>query len=277
MASSKPRLKPTNDLLLLLRGHQGSQSLRAPRCKCDLDQMLAGSPLERPPEMRLKCLQRLLMTSLVPRSSRNISVTALLSEAHIFSDAITGQNSLSSRRFTPILTNGLYSRGDLETWDSVRMLIEKCQTAAANGTDVNEATTQLRQSIHCLELYSWVTKVPVAQSQLLDDDHGLSAVFNDQSGIFSWDLQADCRAIHERWTSLQFDSNMFIGVLEFKKNTNGKDYRSRKLDPTDNARVSCNYAGQGKLSNGAWFALQIYALRNGCHGEMEVSYLVMQL
>ena len=101
------------------------------------------------------------------------------------------------------------------------------------------------------------------------DDGGLKEVANQREFRYPDDLVADARALLRKWGSRNFDSYLLRGV-DYKsfKSTEGRRIIARKLQ--DNyPRKAHAYIGQGTLTNGQWWPLQICLIRDGAHGALE--------
>ena len=128
---------------------------------------------------------------------------------------------------------------------------------------------QLRARLNEIACYDYVSEALVRDSQLLEEV-GLLAIINKNGFDFPADLCADAQAQYHRWVVGDFDSDLFRGI-EYKKHTlaNGHSRTSRNLEIGYKFKVSAGYVGQGNLTNGQWWPLQVCLLRDGAHGLME--------
>ena len=148
-------------------------------------------------------------------------------------------------------------------------LIQACIAHAKNSQDTEEAVAKVRQRIHQAEFYDFLSGVLIKKSKLLEDG-GLSLVFDNSSDIFPWDVKLDALGLHQKWLAGCIDPHLLVGIeTKNKKNNNGKEVKTRNLEPGYAGRMSCNYVGDGHLQNGQWWPLQICAMRDGCHGDIE--------
>ncbi len=123
-----------------------------------------------------------------------------------------------------------------------------------------------------MEFYDFITGIVLVKSKVLTDKCGLPLIFdtNLQKGVqFPWDIRADAEALYLRWLSGILDPHLLRGIDTLRKKTNGVQRTTHRLNPTYKDRKSCNYVGAGDLLNGQWWPLQICAMRDGAHGEIE--------
>ena len=138
-----------------------------------------------------------------------------------------------------------------------------CISQSQSGQDTAEAVAKLRQRIHQAEFYDFLSGVLIKRSKLLEDG-GLSLIFDNNDGIFPWDVRSDSFHLHQKWLAGKIDPHLLVGVeSKNKKSGSGKDVKTRNLEHNYAGRVSCNYVGQGNLQNGQWWPLQICAMRDG--------------
>jgi hypothetical protein len=120
-----------------------------------------------------------------------------------------------------------------------------------------------------MRFYGFLSGVLIKRSKLLDNG-GLSRIFDNNDGLFPWDIKADALVLQERWLAGKIDPDLLEGVrLQRKKKQGGNETVAWSLDPAY-PKTPCDYIGQGELHNGQWFPLKICALRDGAHGEIEV-------
>ncbi len=162
-----------------------------------------------------------------------------------------------------------YNRADLETLKYVVTLIKNCEEAVLTGEDLQILFLRLRKRIHDMGFYAFLTGVLVRKSKVLEDN-GLEAIIDNQALHYPWDIRADALALYRKWRTGVIDPHLLRGI-DTKQGTakNGRKCVSRSLDPTFIGRKSCNYTGEGNLVNGQWWPLQICAMRDGAHGELE--------
>lgn len=165
-----------------------------------------------------------------------------------------------------------YSRQELQTLRFIFTLLKNAQNAGADSPEFAGIVSQIRTQVYRIGLYEFVSKVLIKKSKLLEPG-GLSAIFSkdeSSSAKFPWDVRADAQELYQKWTTGAIDPHLLRGIElkqgKSKKNTTVSSYNLEK-DYVD--KISCNYIGQGTLANGQWFPLQICAMRDGAHGEIE--------
>ena len=134
----------------------------------------------------------------------------------------------------------------------------------------------MRDNLHQLEFYDFLSdnrnaKNLIDQSRLLEND-AFSAVYEDNfpSLIFPVDIRLDCQALYRKWTSSNYDPHLLRGITTKQgSNKDGRNFRHHVLDKDYKFTVPCSYFGSGQLVIGQWWPLQICAVRDGAHGEME--------
>ncbi len=121
-----------------------------------------------------------------------------------------------------------------------------------------------------MEFYDFLSGALVKKSKVLEEE-GLPAIFKDEEGVgFPWDVKADALALYLRWLSGVIDPHLLRGIhTEQKRGPATAKRTTHKLVKDYPARVSCNYSGAGDLQNGQWWPMQICAMRDGAHGEIE--------
>ncbi|MCJ1404327.1 hypothetical protein MMC11_007552 [Xylographa trunciseda] len=175
----------------------------------------------------------------------------------------------SSKWYEEINTRQKFARKDLESLKNVSRLIQECQSTARSGVQEETALSKLRKRLHQAEFFDFLSGVLIKKSRLLEDG-GLSVVFLEEHSTFPWDIKSDSWSLYQRWLSGRLDPHLLVGIESKKKTTaNGKSAKSRNLERGWQGGRSANCAGQNELINGQWWPLQICALRDGAHGEME--------
>ncbi len=166
-----------------------------------------------------------------------------------------------------ISLNQRFSRGDLETLKYILTLIKDCQTTARTGGDVDINFERLRNRLHTMEFYDFISGVLIKKSKVLEDG-GLETIFEDVQ--YPWDIRADALSLYRKWRNGILDPHLLRGIDTKKgKTLKAQNFFSRSIDRAYLGRISCNYAGAGNLVNGQWWPLQICAMRDGAHGEIE--------
>ncbi|KAI9876681.1 MAG: hypothetical protein M1830_005978 [Pleopsidium flavum] len=194
---------------------------------------------------------------------------------HTTYDEIEPIDTRTSRRssdwYENINMKQKFSRSDVETLKYVTTLIKRSQNRLGND-DAERLFAQLRQRIHQMEFYDFISGVVLKKSKVLDDGQGLPVLFNQvrSGGVeYPWDIRADAEALYLRWVTGVVDPHLLRGIDTVKKTTGSIKRTTHKLKVDDPNRVSCDYIGAGHIQNGQWWPLQICAMRDGAHGEIE--------
>ena len=161
-----------------------------------------------------------------------------------------------------------FNRKDLETLKYITTLIKNCEAAARTGGNIQTVFARLRKRMHDMEFYDFLSGVLLRKSKILEED-GFEAIFEDQIVGYPWDIRADALTLYRKWRNGVLDPHLLRGIdTKQGKTSSGKNFMSRSIDKSYN-RTSSNYFGAGNLINGQWFPLQICAMRDGAHGEIE--------
>ncbi|SLM36851.1 SRA-YDG [Lasallia pustulata] len=165
-----------------------------------------------------------------------------------------------------------YARSDLESLKYLKALIQKCEASAKQDDrdEFQSVVSKLRQRLHQTQFYDFISGVLVKKSKLLEDE-GLPSIFSGSSGVqYPWDIRADSLSLYQQWLSGVTDPHLLRGIeTKTNRTANGKETKSRRLQKEYQNRFSCNHVGAGGLQNGQWWPLQICAMRDGAHGEIE--------
>ncbi|KAI9883461.1 MAG: hypothetical protein M1823_004773 [Watsoniomyces obsoletus] len=164
-----------------------------------------------------------------------------------------------------------YARSDLVALQNIIDLIKDCQKTVANSVQRGLLFTKIRQRLHQMEFYAFLTPVLVKKSKVLEENAGLPQIFYDAMGVeYPWDIKDDALLLYQKWMCGIFDPYLLRGITsDRKKHAGGKKSMSHRLDKTYTGRVSCNVVGENGLRNGQWWPMQICAMRDGAHGEIE--------
>ena len=166
------------------------------------------------------------------------------------------------------------SRTNLQALKHLRALVKEAEVKC-DGQEVPEVFEKLRTKVHAMEFYGFLSDVGadslVEQSKVLGNDGGLPAVRASSSGVqYPKDIILDCSALHFRWSSGDYDPHLLRGITSStSKNQDNKSTRHHKVDPSYAFKYDCSYFGPGHLEIGQWWPLQVCAMRDGAHGEME--------
>lgn len=167
--------------------------------------------------------------------------------------------------------NKKFSRGDVASIAHIRVLVGNAAKAVKGDGDMDKIMIEIRQKLHQAGLFDFVTDILVKNSKVLEDG-GLGAIFDEtlSKGVpYPADICADAQALYNKWLSGDFDAHLLRGVkVRQGKNDKGQSFRFYSIEK-DWKRMSCNYYGAGSLTNGQWWPLQICAVRDGAHGEIE--------
>ena len=164
-----------------------------------------------------------------------------------------------------------YARGDLQDLKYLFTLVNNMKKDAAMGKDVTENFGRIRQRLQATEFFPFLSLILVKKSGLLEDK-GLPLIFENRvRGVrFPSDICADAEILFRKWMSGQIDPHLLRGIMT--KSGTGKVrkvHKSHSIEKDFAGKVSCNYVGAGNLVNGQWWPLQLCAIRDGAHGEVE--------
>ncbi|PGH03088.1 hypothetical protein GX51_04275 [Blastomyces parvus] len=123
---------------------------------------------------------------------------------------------------------------------------------------------RMRGRVQQLQFYDVSAALPSVLQKFMDYNTGLPAIVNSPDHAVPWDIKLDCEAILLRWERGDFDPNLLRGIL-----TGDRVRTARRLDPAYKFKRDSIVIGDNELRNGQWFPLQITAIRDGAHGEME--------
>lgn len=164
-----------------------------------------------------------------------------------------------------------YSRGDLQDLKYLFTLLNNAKKDAADGKDLMQIFSKIRQRIQQMEFYTSLSQILVKKSDLLVEAGFPSILENRVQGVdFPYDIRADADILFRKWMSGQIDPHLFRGIVT-KTGTAKEEraFKSHSIQQDFAGRVSCNYVGVGNLVNGQWWPLQMCAKRDGAHGEIE--------
>ncbi|KAI9805859.1 MAG: hypothetical protein M1825_000473 [Sarcosagium campestre] len=183
----------------------------------------------------------------------------------------TRTTSRSSEWYETIDMHKKYSRTDLVSLEAITGLIEKCRRESERGRNLDNAFAAVRHKLHQMEFFDFLSGVIVKKSKVLDDRSGLPRIFDDPDNInYPWDIKLDAEALFIRWMQGDLDTHLLRGIeTSNKKRANGKTAMGHSLQKDYAARRSCNVVGDNGLVNGQWWPMQICAMRDGAHGEIE--------
>lgn len=164
-----------------------------------------------------------------------------------------------------------FSRGDLHTLQYINTLIKQCQDEAGRSGNLEPIFAKVRQRLHKMEFFDFLRPVIVKKSKVLDDNVGLPQIFNDGGGVqYPWDIKDDAQMLYTRWMQGLLDPGLLRGIESVRRQrAAGRSGVSHKLERDYPHRVSCNVVGDNRLQNGQWWPMQICAMRDGAHGEIE--------
>ena len=135
-----------------------------------------------------------------------------------------------------------------------------------------------RDHFHLLMQYhlaEYVTPALLKTSNLMTN-RALHCIFD--SGYFDGVnyplyLKDTAFILYQRWFAGELDGHLLRGINSTKRTKENKAFRSHSIDPSYKYRQSSNFVGARngnyQLKNGLWWPLQICAVRDGAHGEVE--------
>ena len=118
------------------------------------------------------------------------------------------------------------------------------------------------------------------RTRVLDNNDGLPQLFDSAftNGVdWPWYLKADAEELYNKWCTGEFETDLYRGLVRSFANKKGKG--KGKADASAADRLAEGHLrfklmdpkqhGNGLLLNGAWFPLQLAALRDGGHGSSQ--------
>lgn len=166
---------------------------------------------------------------------------------------------------------GHYRRSELQDLKYLSLLVTKCQQEVkSNGTDLPNLFEQLRDRLTAIGTYDNVNHILVQDSKLLQEGGALQSIFGKAGVDFPHDLCADAMTQFLKWSRGDYDPDLLRGI-EYKHHTksNKTVLKSYNLEADYGFKNSAAYIGEGTLTNGQWWPLQICLVRDGAHGELE--------
>lgn len=153
---------------------------------------------------------------------------------------------------------------------AVNDIIQRCISAGEKGEDATEHVTELREQLHKMEFWPWLTQRIVMESKVLEGK-GLKRIFTEpHQARFPFDIKADAFALHTRWYMGEVTSELLRGVsIEKGVTVSGQHRRTYSLNKEYVDRKVANVVGSNDLVNGQWWPIRICAIRDGAHGEQE--------
>ena len=164
-----------------------------------------------------------------------------------------------------------YSRGDLQYLKYFFTLISNVESDAMIGRDVTQTLKKIRHRLQEMEFFPALSLMLVKKSGLLDRK-GLPLIFENRvRGVHvPGDIRADADILFRKWMSGQIDPHLLRGLVTKTGTAKGeKCHKSHSTEKDFAGKVSCNHVGAGNLVNGQWWPLQLCAIRDGAHGEVE--------
>ncbi|KAI9682291.1 MAG: hypothetical protein M1817_000345 [Caeruleum heppii] len=164
-----------------------------------------------------------------------------------------------------------FNRGDVENLRYLGTLLANCEMDAKLSKNCIVSLNKVRQRLHQMEFFDFLSPVVIKKSRILAESFGLPRIFKDsQSLLYPWDIQADARALYNRLMQGILDPHLLRGIDSTRrKRGDGKSTVAHTLQKDCLFRIPCNVVGENGLVNGQWWPLQICAMRDGAHGEME--------
>ncbi len=177
-----------------------------------------------------------------------------------------------------ILSGGARGRSNKQSLSLVNDLIKECILAFNNDTkDMDGYFMQVRNRVHEMEFFPFLTPYLIETCKTLRED-GLPRIFDSKdSRIFPFDIQADAKALVNRWSNKNYASSAFdihyslLRGIEINsgKLANGQKRTSYQIDPKYPFKKPANVFGHNGIVNGQWWPLRVCAIRDGAHGALE--------
>ncbi|KAI9817158.1 MAG: hypothetical protein M1827_001270 [Pycnora praestabilis] len=139
------------------------------------------------------------------------------------------------------------------------------------GQNLGRHLVVLRPRLHQMEFFDFLTYQSIEKSRISNDDKGLPRNFSDVGVAgYPWNIEADAEALYLKWSLGILDPHLLRGIRSEKSTVSSTIKRmSHSLGKDDAARRNCNVSGANDLINGQWWLMQICAVRDGAHGEIE--------
>ena len=110
-------------------------------------------------------------------------------------------------------------------------------------------------------------KAVIKNSRLLTD--GTLDAIHEHNALPT-DIRLLAKCLKDRWWKGDTDPDLMRGISKsVSRKKDGRAYTHNVIEPDYPFKVSPNYAGEGSLTLGQWWPLQICAFRDGAHGETE--------
>lgn len=169
--------------------------------------------------------------------------------------------------YNTVMKKEPYTRSELIFFQYIGTLIQN-RDKIRTTKELEELYSSLRGHLHQAECADFVSKALIQKSKLLDEK-GLPAVMNSALNVYPHDIRADCEMLYNRWIIGDVDPHLLRGLQITKKVKDIKSWTTQSFEANYQWRVSCNYVGHGNLVNGQWWPLQMCAMRDGAHGEIQ--------
>lgn len=170
----------------------------------------------------------------------------------------------------PVAKGPKLSRGNLTKLSYINTLLKACPTAPAQQRELEEFFTQIRTCLHEMEYFDFLGGNLIKKSKVLEDGFGLAQIMDNGGGLdFPWDIRDDAEMLYTKWMQGNLDPDPLRGIDSLRKTGPGRKGVTSHRMQADQKRVPANVHGSNNLHNGQWWPMQICALRDGAHGEIE--------
>ena len=155
-------------------------------------------------------------------------------------------------------------------------LIRKTHTESAAGHSTEPQISQIRAKIADLSLADFVTG-PVLKRSGVMTNGAMCGLFDPTIlGAVNAprDIQDDAFMLYQRWFRGDLEGDMFRGIESTRQTNDHRSFRKHKVEVSWPHKKSANFIGATQedgteLRSGMWWPLQICAVRDGVHGEIE--------
>ena len=138
---------------------------------------------------------------------------------------------------------------------------------------MHQIFARIRSRLQDLSLCDFISAVLIKKTHLIEPGaQSLPTIFDNQlrDVNFPYDLQADAKMLYLRWATGNIDPHLLRGIVSKQgQNAQQRSFRSHSIEANYKFKISSKYLGEGDLINGQWWPLQVCAVRDGGHGEIE--------
>lgn len=142
----------------------------------------------------------------------------------------TRATSKSSEWYQNVDMRQRFNRSDQQSLQYINTLIHNCQTKVAQGEDPEASFAQIRQRLHQMEFFDFLSGVLVKKSKVLEDHVGLPQIFDGGRGVeYPWDIKDDAEMLYSKWMQGIIDPHLLRGI-ETARRQRATGRRGRRTD-----------------------------------------------